>query len=197
MNILLCALSHELLEAWSHAFADVDQVQCRQGSILEASTDAIVSPANSFGYMDGGIDLVYSQFFGWQVEERVRAVILQEHDGELPVGNAIVVPTDSDRFPWMISAPTMRVPMRVETTANAALAFRAVLRAARRHNQGEAASISSIACPGLGTGEGRMPADRCAAQMRYAWDVVMDGRAQRMGGLAGAVRSHMKLVGAE
>ena len=29
--------------------------------------DAIVSPANSFGFMDGGIDMVYSKRFGWQM----------------------------------------------------------------------------------------------------------------------------------
>ena len=26
-----------------------------------------VSPANSFGFMDGGIDMAYSQHFGWQM----------------------------------------------------------------------------------------------------------------------------------
>lgn len=28
-----------------------------------------VSPANSFGFMDGGIDLAYSLHFGWQMYE--------------------------------------------------------------------------------------------------------------------------------
>ena len=36
--------------------------------ILESSADAIVSPANSFGYMDGGIDLVYLHRFGWELQ---------------------------------------------------------------------------------------------------------------------------------
>jgi len=29
--------------------------------------DFQVSPANSFGFMDGGIDMAYSSRFGWQM----------------------------------------------------------------------------------------------------------------------------------
>ncbi len=31
---------------------------------LDVKCDAVVSPANSFGFMDGGIDLIYSHRFG-------------------------------------------------------------------------------------------------------------------------------------
>ena len=41
-----------------------DELSFVQGSILEVSTDALVSPANSFGYMDGGLDLLLSEHFG-------------------------------------------------------------------------------------------------------------------------------------
>lgn len=39
-----------------------------------------------------------------------------------------------------------------------------------------------------------MPASRCARQMRYAWDVMTEGRAELRGGLAAAVRNHMFLL---
>lgn len=195
MHITLAALDPGLHAAWQRAFVDVPDVECVIGNILDRRADAIVSPANSFGFMDGGLDLVYSQFFGWNVEARVRRELLKHHDGELAVGQAVIVETDHERFPWLISAPTMRVPMNVAETTNAMLAFRAVLRAARLHNQVDPdRPIRSIVCPGLGTGEGRMPASRCARQMRYAWDVVADGRVELRGGLAGAVRNHMFLL---
>ena len=40
-----------------------------QGDIFNGApvADAIVSPANSFGFMDGGIDYCYSEHFGWQM----------------------------------------------------------------------------------------------------------------------------------
>ena len=189
ITVILCAISAELSAAWEEAFLDIPQVRVANRSILEVEADALVSPANSFGYMDGGLDLIYSEHFGWDLEKRVRKVILDEHFGELPVGQAVVVPTGGGLQNWLISSPTMRVPMNVERTANAHLAFRAVLAAAIDHPQ-----ISSVACPGLGTGEGRMPPRRCALQMRYAWEAVVEGRLERLGGLAGAVSSHIRLV---
>jgi O-acetyl-ADP-ribose deacetylase (regulator of RNase III) len=119
--------------------------------------DAIVSPANSFGFIDGGIDLAYSLRFGWSVQERLRQRLRPEHDGELPVGQAIIVPTDHADIPFVISAPTMRIPMDVSTTVNAYLAFRAAIRAAREHNRTASRPLTpscapawrraSVACP--------------------------------------------------
>lgn len=195
MELILCNRTRPVVDAWEVAFEGTP-VTARCGDILALQADAIVSPANSFGYMDGGIDLVYSQRFGWDVETRLRARLLSEWHGELPVGNAVVVPiTEGHGFRWLISAPTMRVPSQVADTANAFLAFRAALRAVAAHNQsGSADVIGSVACPGLCTGEGRMPPERCARQMRRAYDVVIEGQVLTLGGLAGAVRDHIALV---
>jgi O-acetyl-ADP-ribose deacetylase (regulator of RNase III) len=99
--------------------------------------------------MDGGIDLAYSLRFGWSVQERLRQRLRPEHDGELPVGQAIIVPTDHADIPFVISAPTMRIPMDVSTTVNAYLAFRAAIRAAREHNRTASRPIDTILCPGI------------------------------------------------
>lgn len=190
MHLTLCDLESNLVAAWRAAFADVPAVRVHHGSLLDVPADGIVSPANSFGYMDGGIDLVYSQHFGWHVDDRVRAAIAADHDGELLVGEALVVPTDDARHPWLISAPTMRVPMRVDQRVNAYLAFRAVLRLMRRDPR-----LGHVVCPGLGTGVGQLPPTRCARQMRHAWRVIVEGDRHTKGGLAGAVRSeHMALL---
>jgi O-acetyl-ADP-ribose deacetylase (regulator of RNase III) len=42
----------------------LDFVTVHQVSILDVACDAVVSPANSFGFMDGGIDAVYLSLFG-------------------------------------------------------------------------------------------------------------------------------------
>lgn len=186
-------MSGELAQAWRDAFAGTEVV-VEQASILSVAGDAIVSPANSFGYMDGGLDLLYSQHFGWEVEKRLRRRLIEEWDGELPVGNAVIVPVGVKGVEWLVSAPTMRVPMNVANTAHAFLAFRAALRASLEHNRTEATPIRILLCPGLGTGEGRMPAKRCARQMRRAYDVVHRRELVLLGGLAGAVRDHMALI---
>ncbi|MES2641902.1 MAG: macro domain-containing protein [Myxococcota bacterium] len=195
LRIVLRAIDYGLVAAWEQSFRGVAQVEASQGSILTRRADAIVSPANSFGYMDGGLDLIYSQHFGWEVEGRVRRRLLAEYDGELPVGQAFIVPTENADIPLLISAPTMRVPMNVAGTTNAYLAFRAVLISIRDHNRAaRGPPIHTVLCPGLGTGEGRMPHDRCARQMRAAYDAIVGGRVETKGGLARAVEGHMALM---
>jgi O-acetyl-ADP-ribose deacetylase (regulator of RNase III) len=87
----------------------------------------------------------------------------------------VIVPTDRPEIPWLISAPTMRVPMPVAGTANAYLALRAALRAVLAHNAAGRPAIRSVLCPGLATAVGHMPPARCARQMRLAWDRTLGG----------------------
>lgn len=198
VTFYLTDLNQALVDAWRGAFADCPRVHAERAGLFDRQVDALVSPANSFGFMDGGLDLKISERFGWALEGRVRQRLLDEHDGELPVGQAILAPTEDDHIPWLISAPTMRVPMRVDTTANAYLAFRAILRLVRAHNLAHPDTpLRTISCPGLGTGEGRMPPHLCARQMRRAYDACALGRPLTRGGLAAAARDHMDLVGYE
>lgn len=194
IKILLKSLESTMVSAWEDSFSAFDNVFPSVGDIMLEKADAIVSPANSFGYMDGGIDLVYSKFFGWDLEQRLRTKLLKEHYGELPVGQAVIVETGHERFKYLISAPTMRVPMNIEKTANTYLAFRAVLHSVKRYNQEHVNTIRTIACPALGTGEGKMPFSRCANQMLYAYLIVAQGHREEKGGLANAVRNHIQML---
>jgi O-acetyl-ADP-ribose deacetylase (regulator of RNase III) len=51
--------------------------------------DCLVSPANSFGLMDGGMDAAITRFFGDALQQRVQQRILAEYLGEQPVGTAL------------------------------------------------------------------------------------------------------------
>jgi O-acetyl-ADP-ribose deacetylase (regulator of RNase III) len=121
--------------------------------------------------MDGGLDVAIRAQIGGDIQRRVQSVILDRHHGELPVGAAEVVETENPRWPFLVVAPTMRVPEPIGNTLNAYLAFRAALLAVRVFNQSKA-RIRSMLVPGLGTGIGAMDARRCAAQMRIAYDQV-------------------------
>src|SRR5262249_9150845 len=157
-----------LADAWRKVFADVPEIEVFPGSILDVECDAIVSPANSFGFMDGGIDALYSQHFGWDLQLKLRRKILDRHYGELLVGAAEIVETGSSTHPFLIAAPTMRVPMVLPTdTINPYLATRAALlliRSGQHGNGGVADLVKKVAFPGMGTGVGRVPAKICARQ---------------------------------
>ncbi len=172
-TILLVDVSEPLTAAWTQAFASHAAVEVERGDLFARDADAIVSPANSFGIMDGGVDRAIRDALGASVQRRVQEVIVARHHGELPVGAAEIVATDHPRWPFLVVAPTMRVPESVASTVNAYLAFRAALLAVRAFNQAATEPrIGSLLVPGLGTGIGAMDPRRCAAQMRLAYDQV-------------------------
>ena len=184
MKIILTSVEEPLLKAWERFCSDMDCVEIFSGSILSAECDAVVSPANSFGFMDGGLDMIYSQHFGWQVQARLQQKIREHHHGELLVGNAEIVETDSDAIPYVIAAPTMRVPMLLKNTVNPYLAARAVFLLVK-HGKfregplvGEAISdvVHKVAFPGLGTGVGGVGPNTCANQVRRAIEDVVQGK---------------------
>lgn len=188
-------INNELVRAWEEAFKDRENVHISQGDIFKnaPAADAIVSPANSFGFMDGGIDMAYSRHFGWQLMNRLQETIMTEKNGELLVGDALIIPTcgqsywgKTEKTSWssfnqgtpikfLISAPTMRIPENVSNTVNAYLAFRAVILAVQQHNKNchssGLAPIHSVLCPGLATNVGAMPPKKNAKQLKYAYDI--------------------------
>src|SRR4051794_5843753 len=126
LRIVLCDVDPDVVRAWQHFCGDLDFVSIRLGSILEVNCDAFVSPANSFGFMDGGVDARYLDYFGASIQPRVQRQIFEHHAGELVVGAADIVETGDATIPFLVIAPTMRVPMVLRDSVNAYLAARAV-----------------------------------------------------------------------
>jgi O-acetyl-ADP-ribose deacetylase (regulator of RNase III) len=177
-ELVLCAVDEPLARAWRSVAADMDErVRVYRGSVLDVPAQAVVSPANSYGWMRGGIDGVYAQVFP-QIEERVRSAVLAYHGGELPIGEALVVPTGARTPAWLISAPTMREPGEVlpADTVHPYLAARAVFLLWRdgrlEHGDDVRQAVDTIAMPGLGTGVGQVSPETCAKQVAAAWDEV-------------------------
>ena len=132
--------------------------------------DCIVSPANSFRMMDGGIDAAIIRFFGHSLMARVQQHILEDYLGEQPVGTSMIVETGNYKHPFLAHTPTMRVPMIIAGTDIPYIAMWAMLLAVRHHNQHAKHKINTIACPGLGTGIGQVPYTEAARQMALAYD---------------------------
>lgn len=69
--------------------------------------DCIVLPANSFGLMDGGFDLVLTEYYGNQLQERVQKYIIRNYYREQPVGTSFSINTNKNNQ-LLIHTPTMR-----------------------------------------------------------------------------------------
>ncbi|NBV20632.1 MAG: AraC family transcriptional regulator [Proteobacteria bacterium] len=166
LNMRLRLVDHdgELVAAWTKAFRQFPEVTIRQSDLLAVAANSVVSPANSYGFMDGGIDACYREFFGGEIERKVQEAIARRAEGCLPVGASLVVCTGHQRVPFLIVAPTMVMPEMVEPRS-CYRAMRAVLRVA-----GANAEVGSeVFCPGLATGVGMVSAGDAATMMAEAY----------------------------
>jgi O-acetyl-ADP-ribose deacetylase (regulator of RNase III) len=172
LNVVFSAPDDELRHALVQHLVGIPGVAVSELSLLDMDVDAIVSPANSFGWMDGGLDLQLLDHYGPLLQTRVREHLAAVWGGELPVGMASSVALPGAGPSFLVLAPTMRVPMRLPAdTVNPYLAVRAaLLLALGRLPAGAHRQIRSIAIPGMGTGVGGgLPAD-FARQARAAID---------------------------
>lgn len=173
-QIYLVDNSSRLVDAWRTAFSVFPEIEPLQGDYFQKDADAIVSPANSFGIMDGRLDLAIRDQLGYSIQGKIQQVIVERYHGELPIGCAEIVETGTRRWKYMVAAPTMRIPESVAFTINAYLAFRAILVAVENFNRQRAKrEIDSLVCPGLGTGVGAMDPAKCAGQMRLAHQAML------------------------
>lgn len=154
-----------LVKAWALEFREIAGCTIKAGSIFETDANALVSPANSFGIMDGGLDGKLRDVLGESTERSLRSRIDREYFGELPVGLAIVIETGHHQFPYLISAPTMRVPGNVAATVNAYHAMKAAVNAAKAFP-----ADMRLAVPGLCSLTGGMTPEQVARQMRIAYE---------------------------
>ena len=163
----------ELCDKWRQVFSSYPEVEVLTGDYFQQSADAIVSPANTFGIMDGGLDLAIRNELGFQVETDIQEVIINKFHGEMPIGSAEIINTNHNKWSYMIAAPTMRIPENIAFTLNAYIAFRAILIAINSFNESKPKRpIKSLICSGLGTGIGSMEATKCSAQMRAAYKLI-------------------------
>jgi O-acetyl-ADP-ribose deacetylase (regulator of RNase III) len=190
MKIILSAIDSNLILAWKELFGNEENVQITEEDITTLECDAIISPANSFGFMDGGLDYALSTRFGWDLEKRLQQKIKELPEGELLIGQSIIMETGDEKVPFLISAPTMRIPtnFNIATSINAYLAMKAILIKAKNDSR-----ISSIAIPGLCTGCGRMNPEIAAKQMFQAYLEIIIGQKMDFSTFGEAQKYHLNI----
>lgn len=166
LNVILVDVNPKVVQAWQAAFADTPEVEISRGSILNQQVDAWVSPTNSRGQMDGGVDAVIKRHLGAGIELRVQRAIREQFGGNMPIGSAVCVPSGADNPKFLISTPTMvQSAEDVSETLNVALACAAAFQAIHQQNTREPGSIESVALVGLGAATGKVPPRVCANLM--------------------------------
>ena len=170
LKLILVDPARPLCEALQEAFEGLPNASVVEAYFEELPEfDCMVSAANSFGIMDGGVDAAIVRFFGIPLMHRVQERILDEYLGEQPVGTSLIIETGHPKHPFIAHTPTMRLPMPIARTDHVYLAMWAMLLAVRSHNRTGKPPIGMVACPGLGTATGRVPYAEAARQMALAY----------------------------
>ncbi|CAG8469910.1 337_t:CDS:2 [Gigaspora margarita] len=204
-KVFLVDITRELVQAWTDELKKLptkvltdDPTQCLKVQIHHGTfqnllktnqAECLVSPANSFGLMDGGIDYYISEYYGG-VDELIPVVQKSldfEWCGEQNVGTCLLVDVrelatkiknssnQKGSFPGYIAhCPTMRIPKVLD---NDDLVYRctwAMLTAIKKHNVkaleegSKHQRINAVVCAGFGTGVGGLSEELCAKQMMLA-----------------------------
>lgn len=154
----------EFIATISHETKDIPNVFCHHADILDVAECCVVSPANSFGDMDGGIDKVYKSYFGDSIQDKVQDYIREYSPNGIAVGDTAIIATYNKRVPWLLVAPTMSIPRpHIDPVVAGDVLFSVITRAALN-----ASSLKRVFCPGLGTGIGELDNEKAALEMSKA-----------------------------
>lgn len=190
MHYLLIDKNPEMISSWREFFGEEENIKILEGDLTNVSCDALVSPANSFGFMDGGVDYAISMRLGWELQFDLQKKIKSLPEGELIVGKAIIIETGDASIPYLVAAPTMRVPMsfNISTSINAYLAMKATLIETQKHPK-----IEHVAIPGFCTGVGKMQTQIAARQMYLAYKEIIKGEKMDFKDFGEAQKYHWNL----
>ena len=144
------------------------------GDPLAYDIDAVVSPANTMGIMNGGYDAVLRRYFGVTIEMRVRQYI---DKFPVSVGEAISVLTGHEKVPYLIVSPTVSVSgegLSGHESVSYSCAYASVIAAHKR-------GASYLGMTGLGTGVGGLSVRDAVRQQVKGIEDALERIANDMG----------------
>jgi O-acetyl-ADP-ribose deacetylase (regulator of RNase III) len=155
----------DILNEQTHIKVEFCNLELRE-LVDSKKIDIIISPANSYGAMTGGIDIDIVKLDS-TIQQKVYAKVKESNyldmDNEcyIPVGTCQQIKVNHSLT--LLIAPTMKHPKDISDTNNVLLAFNAIIiflenAAYHSHNL-------VIACPCLGTGCGGMDPELSAKQI--------------------------------
>ena len=166
MDIYIIDHNAQMLKPFYRLFADAPDVTivCSdfEEFIQENEVECLVSPANSYGLMDGGYDLALTRWFGQQMMDRVQEYIIRHFHGEQILGTSFLVEAE-ENGQSLIHTPTMRYPMLISDPSIVYQCMRSCLICAKEHG------VESILIPLFGGGVGGLEPEVIADMMYRAY----------------------------
>lgn len=162
---------------------DLSAITVIDGPLLEGCiADAVIAPTNSFGYLDTGIDGAFARRFGRRLQRSLQERIGCEFDAQMPVGEAVIVPTGDLLMPFVVAAPATHYPGNIASEPLIYRAVRAALNAIETWNAAdEGPMIESVILPDIARLMVGWDADRLVLQLHKALEEWQnDSREKRL-----------------
>lgn len=161
--LVLTHFEYIMFKAMFSCYSNVEVVRDEFEVFMNKYPDVecIVSPANSYGIMNGGYDAAILNYLGWSFEKQVQNFIFKNYYGEQLVGTSFLI--DAPKNKKFIHTPTMILPEKILDHKVVYSAMRSTLMCALDNN------IKSIVIPPFGAGTGLVPIDIVCQQMEYAY----------------------------
>lgn len=180
MKIYLLDINPTMTKAWEKYFSNIQQIEIVNddfGHFMDTHSDveAVVSPANAYGLMDGGYDKAITDYFGKEIQYKIQEKINKEWYGEQPVGTSISIHTDkvvpnSQKMIRLIHTPTMRSP---EVIIDARIVYQCMRTTLIEAEQQD---VHSIVIPAFGGLCGQIPLNTIAYYMHCAYKQLKEYR---------------------
>lgn len=166
MKIFLLDINTDMTNAWYKYFKDIENIEIVNAYFHtfineHPEIDGIVSPANSFGLMDGGYDKAIIDYLGPCAQTNVLTMLDAVYNGYQPVGTCLAVPYFKH---VILHTPTMRTPEPITDYRVIYDCMRSCLLKAK------ASKLEAIVVPAFGGLTGKVPYDIVANMMYLAYE---------------------------
>jgi O-acetyl-ADP-ribose deacetylase (regulator of RNase III) len=162
-------------EKYDIIFENKSLLEIQEKYMTDINSVILVSPANSFGSMRGGIDYYINKYVFPNVEKLVQNEIEKtdyiynencffdkkqwKNKKYLPVGKSLMIKYNNH---YLAVVPTMEYPKDINNTNNVELAMKSLLEMIKDYN------VDYLLISGLGSGIGGLDYDIMAKQMLEA-----------------------------
>ena len=164
MQIYLLDINKEMTDAWRSYFdlPNIKIVNAEFATFMSThlDVDTIVSPANSFGLMDGGYDKAIIDYLGHQAQTNVLTMLDAIYNGYQPIGSCLSVPFGKY---VILHTPTMRTPEAIVDYRVIFDCMHSCLIEAKKNNR------KSIVIPAFGGCTGQVAYETIARMMYLAY----------------------------
>lgn len=177
MKIYLLDINPIMTKAWEKYFYNVKNIEIVNDDFAHfmnthPDIEAVVSPANAYGLMDGGYDKAITDYFGKELQYKIQEKLNKDWYGEQPVGTSISVNTDeevpnSQKMIRLIHTPTMRSPEIIIDPRIVYQCMRTTLIEAEKHE------VRSIVIPAFGGLCGQVSCEQLAYYMYLAYEQII------------------------